>query len=328
LISFENRKYSVNLNFNKNVITMTIPKSNIAFLIFASIISLLTACSGNEPEQDTEVQKTDTTVNKEISAVTKVRIEKTQKIFYSVPSPAETADMFKKAGLEYNKDILNPYNNVSKYSTQFAKAINLGVYGADLSYANIFEQTQESMLYMNCAKKLADELGVSGAFDAATMERFEENVNNKDSLLSLISDTYWVIDDYLKENDQEETAALIIVGGWIEGLYLGTAMLDENMDNTELMQRIAEQKYSFENLMGLLNSFENNPNIDRIKEMMKPLEEAFAKINLDAGETTATTNDEGVTTIGSTNENTNVTAEQILGIKNAVTQIRNQFIQF
>jgi hypothetical protein len=181
---------------------------------------------------------------------------------------------------------------------------------------------------MNCAKKLSDELGVSGAFDAATMERFEENINNKDSLLALISDTYWVIDDYLKENDQEETAALIIVGGWIEGLYLGTAMLTENMDNNELMQRIAEQKYAFENVMGLLNSFENNENINKIKELMQPLEKAFAQINIDNGETTVSTNEEGVATIGTTNDTPQVTPKQILGIKNAVTQIRNQFIQF
>ncbi len=298
------------------------------FWTIAAISTLWISCGSDDVDSEANNTPQPDAAHKEISADTKVRIEKTQKIFYSVPSPAETADMFKKAGLEYNKDILNPYNNVSKYATQFSKAVNLGVYGADLSYANIFEQTQESMLYMNCAKKLADELSVSGAFDAATMERFEENINNKDSLLSLISDTYWIIDDYLKENDQEETAALIIVGGWVEGLYLGAAMLTENMTNQELMQRIAEQKYSFENVMGLLNSFENNDNINKIKELMKPLEDAFAQVNLDGGETTTSTNDEGITTIGTTNENTPVTPEQILGIKNAVTQIRNQFIQF
>ncbi len=307
---------------------MTTVKTMKTFWTIAAASALLMSCGGEETSAEGNDVSLQDTIQKEISADTKVRIEKTQKIFYSVPSPAETADMFKKAGLEYNKDILNPYNNVSKYVTQFSKAVNLGVYGADLSYANIFEQTQESMLYMNCAKKLADELSVSGAFDAATMERFEENINNKDSLLSLISDTYWIIDDYLKENDQEETAALIIVGGWVEGLYLGTAMLTENMTNQELMQRIAEQKYSFENIMGLLNSFENNDNINKIKELMKPLEEAFAQVNIDGGETTTSTNDEGVTTIGTTNENMQVTPEQVLGIKNAVTQIRNQFIQF
>ncbi len=307
---------------------MTTVKTMKTFWTIAAASALLISCGGEETSAEGNDVSLQDTIQKEISADTKVRIEKTQKIFYSVPSPAETADMFKKAGLEYNKDILNPYNNVSKYVTQFSKAVNLGVYGADLSYANIFEQTQESMLYMNCAKKLADELNVSGAFDAATMERFEENINNKDSLLSLISDTYWIIDDYLKENDQEETAALIIVGGWVEGLYLGAAMLTENMTNQELMQRIAEQKYSFENIMGLLNSFENNDNINKIKELMKPLEEAFAQVNIDGGETTTSTNDEGVTTIGTTNENTQVTPEQVLGIKNAVTQIRNQFIQF
>jgi hypothetical protein len=292
------------------------------------IAGITTSCNNNESNNNSTAIDSDTTKKAEISADTKVRIEKTQKIFFSVPSPAETADMFKKAGLEYNKDILNPYNNVSKYSTQFAKAVNLGVYGADLSYANIFEQTQESMLYMNCAKKLADELGVSGAFDAATMERFEENINNKDSLLSLISDTYWIIDDYLKENDQEETAALIIVGGWIEGLYLGTALLNDNLDNSELIQRIAEQKYAFENLLGLLKSFDNNPNISRILEMLKPLEDAFAQINLNEGETTATANKNGITTIGNSNTNSKIDADKILGIKNAVSQIRNQFIQF
>ena len=56
---------------------------------------------------------------------------------------------------DYNIDVLNPYDAYSKYTTNKKTALNIGVYGADLSYARMFDQIQPSVNYLSAIKKLS-----------------------------------------------------------------------------------------------------------------------------------------------------------------------------
>src|SRR5512139_2124040 len=102
-------------------------------------------------------------------------IDKAKKIFYSLPSPLETAMLLKSAGISYNEMILNDLANVDKYSTNKSKALNLGIYTTDLSFASLFDQAQTSLKYMDATKKLANDMGISDAVDEETMKRLEQN---------------------------------------------------------------------------------------------------------------------------------------------------------
>lgn len=276
------------------------------------------ACGG---EDSTESSAIDEVVNPEL---TPERVEKAQLVFQTVPSPLETASIFQDAGSSYNSGITNPVENVSNYATTTKMALNLGVYGADLSYANIFDQSQESMFFMNCAKKMADGLGVTSAFDAATMERIEENMNNRDSLMTIINDAFWIADAHLKENGQDHLSALIITGGWIEGLYLGTKSLNKETPDKVLMQRIADQKYSLDNLMELLITYDN-AELKDVGRKMSALQMVFNKIEADKAETTVS-NDNGVSTIGGGGE-LKYEVSTIIEITNVIDKIRNDIIQ-
>ena len=275
------------------------------------------ACSGNTASTDDNINEVD-------DGLTPERAAKAQLVFHTVPSPLETASIFQNAGSVYNPEITNPIQNVDNYVTNTQKAINLGVYGADLSYANIFDQTQESMFYMNCSKKMSDGLGITSAFDEATMERMEENVNNRDSLMLIINDAFWLADAYLKENGQDNLSALIITGGWIEGLFLGTKALKQDNPDQELMRKIAEQKYSLTNLMDLLASY-NNEDVKKLSQTLAPLKITFDKIQVEESEATVS-NQTGVTTIdgGSTLK---YEPSTILEIAVVIEKIRNEIIK-
>ena len=134
---------------------------------------------------------------------------------FSIPSPIQTAFLIKNSGAAYTKDILNEASKSSQYSTNFSKALNLGIYGADLGYVTIYDQTQDAIGYLNSAKKLADELGVSGAFDAQTINRFTKNLGNRDSMLVLVGVAYRSSDAYLKNNDRNDVSGLVLAGGWV-----------------------------------------------------------------------------------------------------------------
>lgn len=236
--------------------------------------------------------------NKEaIEIRTEKRIEASNKVLSTVPLPLEAAEIFKTEGLIYDKNYLNPVDNVANYITNNKKALNFGVYGVDLSYATIFDQTQACMLYINCSKKLAEELGLTNVFDVATIERIENNIESKDSVLSIAEQSYRQADSYLKTTQQEELAALVLAGGWIEGLYLGTRQSAKNIDNSLIKQKINTQKQSLVELINLLESFKSE-NIAHLNNQLKQLDEVFIIEN----------------------------QEDFTNIANKVTKIRNQII--
>jgi len=143
-------------------------------------------------------------------------IDKAKKIFYSLPSPLETAMLIKSAGADYNEQLLNPLGNVEKYTTNKSMALNLGIYTTDLSFCSLFDQTQTSLNYMDATRKLAEGMDIKDAIDEETMIRLEENLNNRDVVMDIISETFLNSSSYLKENERQAVAAIVLVGGWIE----------------------------------------------------------------------------------------------------------------
>lgn len=281
---------------------------------------LFFACGGDDKTDETLDEVTVDTTDE----LTIERADKAQKVFQTIPSPFETASIFEEAGATYNGDVTNPMENVSNYTTSFQQAVNLGVYGADLSYANIFDQSQESMFYMNCSKKMADALGVSAAFKPKTIERIEENMNNRDSMMTIVNDAFWMCDAYLKENGQSDLSALIISGGWIEGLYLGTVSLNKENPNAELMAKIADQKYSLNNLIDLIGTYDNE-HVNGIKAHLQELQTVFNKIEETEAESTVSNEDE-IAVIGG-GSTLNYTPEIIFEIAITTEKIRNEIIK-
>jgi hypothetical protein len=289
------------------------------FLRSLSLIALafavsLPACknSGNQEKE-------------EIDSVAVQNRDKAAKVFFAIPSPAELATMIKVTGAKFDKAVMNPTSNVTKYTTINAKALNLGVYGADLSYASTFDQTQESMQYMNTCKKLADGLGITNAVNESTIKRLENNLNNKDSLLSIISDTYMETDMYLKNNDRASTAALVVAGGWLEGLFISVNVANNNKTNTDIMNRIAEQKIILDNLSGLLDSYKSDPAVAAFISDLSPVKAAFAKVGVTetSGGEASTDEAAGKTTLPETSTMT-VTPELLNEITKATTELRKK----
>ena len=172
-------------------------------------------------------------------------------ILFSLPSPYQISLILHESGISYNKELLNPFRKASDYITNFSRAINFGVYGVDLGYINIYQQTQDAASYFAVLKILSLDLGIYKVLDQGTVDRIEANIDNRDSLMVIVSDTYRNIDKYLKTNEREETGALILAGGWIESVYILTQEMKNN-PHPDLMQRIAEQKRPLENLIKLL----------------------------------------------------------------------------
>lgn len=296
-----------------------------ATALVTSFVFLLGACTsdGGEDASGKELEDTPDPIE-EVKAFGE-EIQKSGKVFYTIPSPLELTSIIKKAGAKYDNSVLNPTKNISNYVTQTSMALNLGIYGADLSYASIFEQTQETMHYFAAAKKLADDLGITSAFGESTITRIQNNLNNRDSLVSIISDSYWETDAYLKENKRSSTSGLVIAGGWIEGLYISTKLAAKTDNNKDIVTRIGEQKLTLTNLIAMLNNFED-PEVTDVVADLNALGEVFANVEITYDRKPPTTDAKTKITTLNTTSTININDEQLLAISEKIDAIRTKIV--
>ena len=170
---------------------------------------------------------------------------------YPLPTAFEVTTLLIDAGASYILDLCNNADNVDKYINLRSKALNLGVYGADLSYAATYKQTQETMQYLNASAKLIDDLQIS-SFDENLVKKVEGNIDNLDSLITLISDSFYSTYEYLMSNEQDELSILVMAGSWIEALYITTQISIISADNEKIVEIINEQSTSLDKLLEVM----------------------------------------------------------------------------
>lgn len=253
---------------------------------------------------------------------------KSKLIFYTLPSPLETAMLIKRSGAVYDEDLLNPVTNVNQYQTNLKMALNLGIYSADLSYASLFDQTQTTIKYIGVAKKLAEGLGILQAIDENTIIKLEANMNNRDVVLDLISESFMNSNAFLTENNRPAIAVTVLVGGWIEGLYFATGLTNGSLENNKnLVERIIYQKLSLETVINLLEEQDSNEDIDYLLAKMHELKLIFDQVKIvTTSNVEAVTNPEERTTIIRADSETFMSKEVFGKLIEKVKEIRSEFI--
>jgi len=197
-----------------------------------------------------------------------------QNVFNTLPDRKLVMKLIEENRIEYNPDLLNDPNQANKYAVEIAKAVNLGIYGADLSIASSFDQTQESMVFLRCVNVLAGYLGVNSAFDQRMFERIDANENNKDSILEIVTGAFKKVDEILKYNNRPATSAIILSGCWIEGLYVSCQLAQEN-GTESIIKAIVSQKESLKNLIVMLEGVTLEENARFILKDLKDLYKTY-----------------------------------------------------
>jgi len=205
--------------------------------ILAVIITAGALSGCGDPGKDKENTENQVTAKDTVDAVAEVEEE----LSYSLPSPLQIARIFKKSGLKYVEGLTSDQKDPSKYTSKFSKAINMGIYSADLAYNVINKQKQEALNYMKLSKQLADDLGMGSAFaEGNILQRFEKNLSNEDSLTYIVAELQMSTDTYLEDNEQQEISSIAFSGAWIESLYIGSKVFEKAKD-AKLSSKISEQ---------------------------------------------------------------------------------------
>ncbi len=75
-------------------------------------------------------------------------------IFYNMYLSVEMSSLFQSSGAVFKQELLNSPDKMSNYVTSSKKALNLGVYAVDLSYAKVSEQLETAGRYFNAQLKM------------------------------------------------------------------------------------------------------------------------------------------------------------------------------
>lgn len=291
------------------------------------IIGVAAGCgSGDKPQDEEEFLQGLDSMEVEKPAISEDVIAD---IMQQIPSPLEISVLLKESGTKYDVELLNAAGNISKYNSNYSKALNLGIYGTDLGYTNIFEQNQDGLDYMASIKELADGLNIGQFFDIETIGKLATNSKNLDSLLLITTQNFNSINSYLQDQKRSNLSVLLLTGGWLEAMHVTCQVSSKDESNRELQETIGNQKIILEQIVLLLSFYsEIDPNIANLMQDMLKLQEAYEAIEITTiyKESTMEVID-GVMVIKDNSEsNVNITTENVNQIKKVTSEIRDKII--
>jgi hypothetical protein len=233
---------------------------------------MLASCGGDKTESGDDLSGVDT-------LKTEVLTEPITETFFQVPSPGEMLTFIKMVGGKNNKNVsfLNSPDNQKFYTDSKSKAVNFGIYTCDLSYCSIFEIGSEALKYFKTVKQLGDQIGVSSAIQPEVLKRLEGNLGNPDSLSVITDDIYFSSFETLENSKQGPTLSLVVSGGWLESLYIATSLAKYEA-KSPVVERLADQKYTLDNLIEFLKKYESDANVASVLTQFTELQADFNKI--------------------------------------------------
>lgn len=222
---------------------------------------------------------------------------------YPLPTSAEVIKMLTDLEVGYQFGITNPVENSKKYFSSSARAINMGIFGADLSYTTLYNQSQEVINYLNVIRDLANELNMSKIYDEALYDKIKQNFDQRDTLVKILTKSFNETYNYLAENEQQPLALCVVGGAWVEGMYLTTHVSAAAYNVAGISKNLIEQKKSFDLFIDLTKPYETDPVIVEFVKTLDPIKQVYSKLG------------------------TSLTEQNIKDITKAMEDVRNKLIQ-
>jgi hypothetical protein len=243
-------------------------KSTFFCLIFTLFV--LNACNNqSEPAEELFHQKGTETENREI-----------REVIYSMYLPTDMANLFKQSGANYDPDIPAPINDITLYTNQEQIAVMLGIYGVDISYMKILEQNLPVAQYYRAIESLSKKIGIPNDIFEKSYIQLEKYFNNADSLSAVLENIYRHADNFFRENDNENLSALVLAGGWVEAVYIGLKIYEENNGSQEMAERLLQQKFSLNSVYTILSNHQESQVVKEYLLMLKKIRKVFDRVEI------------------------------------------------
>ena len=299
-------------------------KKIVRALIFIPAIFLLLFSCTSRKQVEPEFNPTFSTLGAD-SIASEIPEEK-REIFYGILTPVEMSTIFSRLGALYSPEILNDAGNADEYLSSSKAALNLGIYGVDVAYLKMFNLNSEMVQYMISVRSLSNKLGIPPDYLTRPVEELESNMGDSDSILIFVNNSYKRIENHLRRSSQESTAGLMVLGGWMEAVYISTQLLlDTESPDPEVVERIAEQKYTLNTLLSLLKNYYDDPVVVYYTKKLKFLKKYFDRFDIYFQEGDLEI-DRSRQVLWATGSEMTITRETLMDIKNYVEKMRKETV--
>ena len=192
----------------------------------------------------------------------------------------EMINLLNESGAGYIFDITNPADNIENYISYKQKAINLGIYTADLTYTSTYQKKDETSNYLDNFVELVNDLEIT-TLNQSFFESVQNNLDNKDSLVQIIrnaqSDTY----KFLNDTGKDALALYAIIGSYVEGLYLIGTTINFAENKEPLFKILLKNRKVLVLLIATLDSYEGDGDFGDLKSSLKNINDLFNKVEAD-----------------------------------------------
>ena len=247
-------------------------------------------------------------------------------IFYGILTPLEICEIFTRLGVPYNNAALNPISNRNQYLSSSKASINTGIYGADFSYLKMFGVGQKMIDYVVTIRDMSNKLGIPDNYLTDPIKRLQSDIAEPDTIMSLMNDAFNKMENHLRASGRESTAGLMIMGGWVEAMFIATQLVyDPAKPDREVIQKIAQQKYTLTTLLGFMKNYYDDPVVVYYSKKLKFLKNYFDTFDIyfKKGDLEI---DTAKQVFRSTGIEMNVTVETLNKIRDYVSKLRTEIV--
>ncbi|MFW5644367.1 MAG: hypothetical protein ACOCZL_00505 [Bacteroidota bacterium] len=294
----------------------------IPVIVFIIASSVLLSCTGGGEKSKGSLKTDGASDSQAYSAAG----EDDESIIYLFPAPGEVLERFYSIDMSFYPDLLNPVNKKDEYLTSRAKALNLGIYFTDFAYSLVFERQQESMDYLEALESMSREVNISPQVYESLLERTEENLGIRDSLLNISRDMFFTTLEHLEEAEMQSTMALVSAGAYIEAMYIALQSVEEYEEDHPVLQHITELRHPMNNLLQRARATSNDPNVSSIVIYLLEISEVFEELETMTTESKVTKDSSNTISITG-GEEKKLTEEDFVQLRNKITEIRTNITQ-
>jgi hypothetical protein len=248
-------------------------------------------------------------------------------IYYGILTPVQICTIFNRLGTPYNNDILNPITNKDLYLSSSKASINTGIYGVDFGYLKLFGLGQQMIDYMVTIKEMSNKLGIPDSYLTEPIRKVQNDTSEPDTILFLMNEAYTKMENHLREGGRESTAGLMVMGGWIEAMYIATQLVyNPDKPDAEVIQKIAQQKYTLTTLLSFLKNYYDDPIVVYYSKKLKYLKNYFDSFDIyfKKGDLEI---DTAKQVFRSTGSKMTVSIETLNKIKDYIAKLRNEMVK-
>lgn len=218
------------------------------------LLGILTVACGETPEETRNIQLDDNGQDVDLGFEASDYVVKT---FYNVPSPSEQMDIIKSLDGELKIDAVNDLGKAETYLTSSKRCLNFGVYCSDASYLAANDQKSTAFQYIGTLERLGNEIGINAVL-GDELSKIVDGDMTTETIFKLADEMYLRSFDRLIENEKGEDLGLILMGAWVESMYLVLESHISFEKSPKINSYLADQKIVAENLLSFLLDYQDN----------------------------------------------------------------------